>query len=1141
MRMRAIYPTLTRSPGAGMATLGLLLSAAIVVLFLVDLRGRYQDRIATAKTDAQSFASILAEHAALTFEDVDRLLLEAEAIRRETASKKDGASGLANAALQQLRKSSPVLVAIGWTDASGNVVAHSYGEELPRRSVAEMSHFQTHRNGKNDGLFIAPPFRSAAGDKWLTAASRRINNPDGSFAGILTAPIDQSHFVKIYRSIDLGKHGSVALVHREGRLLAREPENQNALGISVADGPLFTKYLPVGEIGAYETVSPIDGVPRIAGYKTVPGLPLVVFVTYARSEVLKPWFRHLYTFGLLVVTIVICILFGTFLLARQTNALATKTRALAKLNAQFDAALSNMPHGLSMFDAGERLLVSNNRYREMYELTEEQARPGVDLNHILHHFEARRENVDFKHDSFVKAAKERTPHSLRLADGRTILIVRTPMSDGGWVATHEDVTEKRQAEAMLIGNAEKLSRANERFEVAISNMSQGLCLFDTDKKLVISNRRYQDMYELPDELVRPGTPLRSILQYYADRGETGTHSVDGYIEVMPAESKQVYQLADGRKILIQRQTLLDGGWVATHTDITEQQRGERLLAEKAEELNRINVRFDAALNNMSQGLCMFDAEQKIVVSNARYGEIYHLSLSQIRPGTTLRQVLEYRREQGTEFAVAPDVYVNANVKLASEVQELGDGRFVSISRHPMPNGGWLTTHEDITERALSEKRIAFLAQHDLLTGLANRVLFTERLNEAAKRLKRHGTTFTVLMLDLDKFKHVNDTLGHPAGDQLLVEVARRLSSSLRETDVLARLGGDEFAIIQENEKYQSEGAIGLALKIIGLIQQPFDLNGHRASIGTSIGIAYAPNHGTEPEVLMKKADLALYATKSGGRNDFRVFDPGLTAASDHQRQMEIELREALSRNEFELHYQPILDIRSERIHGMEAYVRWRHPSRGLLAPDHFLPLAETTGLIVQLGEWILQKACTDAVMWPAPIAVAVNVSNVQFRKDNIFDVILCALVESGLSPERLQIELSNIDKLNADKSRNLQTIRQLKNIGVSIVLDDCGSAHTSANYLTAFPFDNVKINKPFTQGIVNRRDCAAVVTSVVALAQGLDVSTTAKGVETHDQFEKLRVAGVDRAQGFLFGRPSQTLDLNFEPVKHADHAIKDVA
>jgi EAL domain-containing protein (putative c-di-GMP-specific phosphodiesterase class I) len=292
---------------------------------------------------------------------------------------------------------------------------------------------------------------------------------------------------------------------------------------------------------------------------------------------------------------------------------------------------------------------------------------------------------------------------------------------------------------------------------------------------------------------------------------------------------------------------------------------------------------------------------------------------------------------------------------------------------------------------------------------------------------------------------------------------------------------------------------------------------------------------------MKKADLALYATKSAGRNDFRIFEPELTAAEDHQKKMEIGLREALAQNQFELHYQPIVDLGSGRFHGMEAFVRWRHPSRGLLAPDQFLRAAESSGLMVPLGEWILQQACTDAATWPAHVALAINVSAMQLRKENVFDVILCALVDSGLAPERLEIEIADVDKLDGDRTRHLQTIRQLKNIGVSIVLDDCGSAHSSASYLTAFPFDNVKINKPFTQGIVSRRDCAAVVRSVVALAHGLDVTTTAKGVETSAQLEALRAAGVDRAQGFLFGRPAAQFELDFEATTGMAVAARDVA
>jgi diguanylate cyclase (GGDEF)-like protein len=994
------FRSMVRSPGAPVAALGALLCLSTIVLFLADLQTRYWSRIAQAKADAQRFARVLTEHTVLTFEDVDRALLRAVAIRSTTLSGSSLDPALANAALRQLQKNSPLLVAIGWTDASGQVIAHSYDKPLPRDNISGMAHFIAQRDGAADGMFISPPYRSAAGDKWFTAASRRLNNPDGSFAGVVTAPLDQSYFIKLYRSIDLGHGGSILLLHREGSILAREPERKNAVGKMFVDSPLLTRYLPASEQGAYETTSIVDGVERIAGYKAVPGLPLVLIVTFSRADVLAPWYQHFYTFGLLVAAIVVIIMFGTIAIVRQTNNIAAKTRALARIN--------------------------------------------------------------------------------------------------------------------------------ERFDIAISNMSQGLCLFDADKRLVISNSRYQEIYDLPDELVRPGTPLSRILQFYADRGEKDEKSVEDHLRLMPTQQHQNYQPPSGRKISIQRKPLPDGGWVATHTDVTDQERSQRLLAEKAAELEAMNVRFDAALNNMSQGLCMFDAEQKVVVSNARYGDIYHLTLDQIKPGTSLAQILEYRRRQGTDFVgIVPKDYLTRHVREAKEVRELSDGRVVSISRQMMSAGGWLTAHEDITERARSEQRIAYLAQHDLLTGLANRAMFSERLDEAARRLVRHGTTFTVLMLDLDKFKNVNDTLGHPAGDQLLVEVAQRLKSSLRDTDVVARLGGDEFAIIQENEKNQSEGAILLALRIIALIEQPFEIDGHQVGVGTSIGIAFAPEHGADAEGLLQKADIALYAAKTGGRNDFRVFKPELTEAADMQKSMENELREAISHNEFELHYQPVLDARTRAVAGAQAFLRWHHPSKGLLGQDQFLPLAESAGLMPSLGEWALRQACLDAAAWPANRRIAVNIAAAQLAKGNLLDIVLCALVESGLSPDRLELEIADTTLLQGDQPTHLLAVRQLKNLGVAIVLDNCGAGYSSASYLTNFPFDKIKIDRPIAQGIA-RRECAAVVASVIALARGLDVTTAAKGVERSDQFEALAAAGVDFVQGYLFGRPVPNAELDLD-------------
>jgi diguanylate cyclase (GGDEF)-like protein len=383
-----------------------------------------------------------------------------------------------------------------------------------------------------------------------------------------------------------------------------------------------------------------------------------------------------------------------------------------------------------------------------------------------------------------------------------------------------------------------------------------------------------------------------------------------------------------------------------------------------------------------------------------------------------------------------------------------------------------------------------------------------------------------MMLDLDKFKAINDTLGHPAGDALLIEVGHRLKATIRETDLLARLGGDEFAIIQQGGDNQHEAAIALALRVIAAVSEPFDLNGSEVNIGTSIGIAMAPEHGSEPDGLLKSADLALYAAKAQGRNDYRIYQPGMLETATSQQQTESELRDAIAHQQFELYYQPVVDVRTRQISGVEALVRWRHPVKGLVGPDQFVPLAEATGLIAPIGEWILQRACRDAATWPAHIGLAINISAVQFKKGNLFDVILCALVESGLDPQRLELEITETSLLE-NQEAHLATIRQLKNLGITLALDDFCTGYSSVTYLTNFPFDKIKIDRTFTQGVLERRDYAAVVSSVVTLAQGLGKITTVEGIETEAQFEYMRAAGVDLAQGYLFSRPTPLSGLDF--------------
>lgn len=429
----------------------------------------------------------------------------------------------------------------------------------------------------------------------------------------------------------------------------------------------------------------------------------------------------------------------------------------------------------------------------------------------------------------------------------------------------------------------------------------------------------------------------------------------------------------------------------------------------------------------------------------------------------------------------------------------------------------------------SNIKITHLARHDSLTGLINRAVFMEKIEEACASLHLRDKTFNVLLLDLDRFKAVNDMLGHPAGDALLQEVTQRLRSALRETDVLARLGGDEFAIIITSETDQRGFATELANRIIGAIAEPFRIDGNQLNVGVSVGIAAAPDDGADPVDLVKKADIALYQAKAGGRSRYCFFDAEMLSELDARNRLEQDLRAAISSKELELHYQPIVDAKTGMPCGVEALARWHHPELGMVAADKFIPLAEQTGLIVPLGEWILQKACADATGWPEHIKVAVNLSPMQFKQTNLLDVVMCALVESGLPPQRLELEVTETVFL-ANDPEHWAVLRQLKGLGISIALDDFGTGYSSLSHLTMFPFDKIKIDKSFTQDMTKSASCAAVISSTLAIGRGLDMTTTAEGVETMDQFELLRASGVTFVQGYLFGEPGPASKLEFSRV-----------
>jgi len=424
---------------------------------------------------------------------------------------------------------------------------------------------------------------------------------------------------------------------------------------------------------------------------------------------------------------------------------------------------------------------------------------------------------------------------------------------------------------------------------------------------------------------------------------------------------------------------------------------------------------------------------------------------------------------------------------------------------------------DVTERKQAEARVAYLAQHDALTGLPNRVLFHERLKESLDTLRRTGRPLAVHCIDLDHFKSVNDTLGHPVGDELLRMVADRLKQNLNETSLVARLGGDEFAVIQTEVAHPDE-ASGLAGKLISALSAHYNIRGHEVVIGASIGIALAPGDGNDCDALLRNADMALYRAKADGRGAAHFFEPEMDRRIQARRMLELDLRKAYANGEFELYYQPLINLAENRVSGFEALLRWRHPKRGMVSPAEFIPLAEEIGLIGPLGEWVLRQACTEAARWPDDLHIAVNLSPVQFRSRTVVQAVMTALAYSRLAPQRLELEITE-SVLLADTEANLATLHKLREIGVRISMDDFGTGYSSLSYLRSFPFDKIKIDRSFVNDLTQRPDCMAIIHAVVGLGESLGISTTAEGVETPEQLERLRAEGCTEAQGFLFSAP----------------------
>ncbi|RTL59697.1 MAG: EAL domain-containing protein [Hyphomicrobiales bacterium] len=793
-----------------------------------------------------------------------------------------------------------------------------------------------------------------------------------------------------------------------------------------------------------------------------------------------------------------------FLIGHDRTDVKAREEQLVTQNHRLDAALENMSQALAMFDKDGRLLVANDKFATSYGQRPDEVKPGMLFTDIV----ARRIELGlYKGDTVEKlqahmhqiiARQTETSFLRKLGDGRTMAISIQPQPDGGWVATHLDVTDKEVL--------------REHLDTALNNMAQGLAMFDKDQRLVLSNEKFASMYGQSPNDVKPGMHLGELIAHRIANGTYVGTTVEEVLEKMRervSRQKVSYitgKMGDGRTIAVAIQPKPDGGWVSTHLDITERE--------------SLNDRLDAAINNMAQGLVMFDANQRLVLCNTRYLELYELPKEMVQPGIHVLDILRHCTNGGVYAGRDADQMYEATRQQVSASRtgyyetRLSDGRIYGVSVRPMGEGGLVATHEDITERRRIEAKIAHLAHHDALTDLPNRALLRKHLEASCASRSPLG----VLYLDLDRFKPVNDTLGHAVGDKLLRAVAERLKSCLRDGDLVARLGGDEFAVLVYGTELHV-AATAISRRIITALNTPFDIDGHVLSIGTSIGIAIAPNDGEDADQVLKNADLALYAAKTEHRGTFSFFEKSMNERLMASQILELELRNALVNKEFFIEYQPIYDLATGEISACEALLRWKHPRKGRVPPIDFIPHAEQTGLIVEIGAWVLHEACAEAATWPSHVKLAVNLSPVQARAPGIVNVVKQALDASWLPPERLELEITETTLLG----NNEQTLRALSEIyalGAHIALDDFGTGYSSLSYLQIFPFHKIKVDRSFISAVQEGNPVShALLRTIAFLGTALGMVTTVEGVETEEQLAYLRQEKFDQGQGYYFSRP----------------------
>jgi diguanylate cyclase (GGDEF)-like protein/PAS domain S-box-containing protein len=1117
---------------------GIALIAAIVIGTAITILNLRDSALVGSERELANTALLIAKHADHEIEELDAVqnsLIE-EMRSLGNVSSEDFERKMSGVDVHSMLKHKisglSHIGSVALINSDGMLTNTSLEWPFPAINAADRNYFKAFKSDAQLTSFVSEPIRGRRTGNWTIVFARKITAPNGEFLGVVRGTIDLQYFENFFESVILGEGGSISLFRNDGTLLVRYPRIEPTIG------HVFKGAIDVRQRGTTRLVGKMDGKDRLLAAQRLEHFPLFISVGVDVAAALANWQKEVIVLVGLGGLAALMIAAMVFIIARQL--LRGKKRFQHEFDEQklqLNTAFSNMSQGLVMFNSAARLVVCNDRYRQIYNLPPDLTTPGCSVVDLLKHRAANGtffgNPEEYVGDLLATIAQGKiAKQEVETGDGRIISVVNQPMAGGGWVATHEDITEAKQQEATL----RLLFKSNPvpMWVYALDNLR-----FLAVNEAAVAHYGYsREQFMAMKVLDISPVEERERFAQLA-RMDGGYH--DG-------EQIRRHQKSDGTKIdvAIYSRALSYGGYTAglvAAIDVTERKRAE-------DELRRTQTFFNTIIENVplpivvkSVPSAVEDASEcRFTLINRAAEKIFGVSRDKMI-GKNAREF--YSRDQA-DFVVRydnealradhPILVGDDTIKTSNTDIRNVTARKVAIRDDDGKPKYLLSLLEDVTERRRTEQHIVHMAHYDNLTDLPNRATFNECLAATLDRVARSGEQFGILSIDLDRFKEANDAYGHAVGDALLREVARRLQAAAAGA-FLGRIGGDEFTLIV-TDGAQPAAAAALAERLLAAFVDDFEVEGHRLKLGLSIGGAIYPTDGTDAKTLIINADIALYRAKAEARESVLFFEPQMSARLHERRTLEEDLRSALERDELLLHYQPQKKMSGETV-GFEALVRWQCPKRGMVSPGVFIPIAEESDLIVRIGEWVLREACREAASWPQPLTIAVNISPIQFRQGDLPRLVLSVLLETGLAPARLELEITE-SVLIDDFSRAVSILTRLKSLGVRIALDDFGTGYSSLSYLHSFSFDKIKIDRIFIGDLEHSRQSMAIVRAVMGLGHSLGVPILAEGVETDAQYASLVEEGCDEVQGYLTGRPLPIADyaklVGREAITQQNHA-----